>query len=221
VIVPGVTVAGSRDHNHLVSAVDLLPTLLELTGVTHPGRMDGRSFAPLLRGESLPGRDWVIKEYNENSGGSREPMRAIQTRKFLYVFNPWSNGERIMATATTGTPTYRRLAELARTDPRLAARHRLYQHRVIEELYDVERDPDCLENLVVNEEYRTELDRLRGLLEGWMNETADPMLAVFRQRDNAEVREAFVASQEREAANRGTKAPSQAKKKKKKRKAKT
>ena len=62
-------------------------------------------------------RDMVVKEYNENAGGSRDPMRAIQTKQFLYIFNPWSNGQRIMQTATTGTPTYRRLRELAATDP--------------------------------------------------------------------------------------------------------
>ena len=81
----------------------------------------------------------VVKEYNENAGGSRNPMRAVETRKSLYIFNPWSNGTRMMATATAGTPTYRRMAELAKTDPDLAARHELYQHRVVEEFYDVPR----------------------------------------------------------------------------------
>ena len=104
-VVPGVTRPGSVDNDHLISAVDLLPTLLELTGVERPRRLDGRSFAPLLEGGRQDGRDWVIKEYNENAGGSRDPMRAIQTRKFLYIFNPWSNGQRIMATATSGTPS--------------------------------------------------------------------------------------------------------------------
>ena len=78
----------------------------------------GARFAPLLKGENQDGRDLVIKEYNENAGGSRDPMRAVQTKQLLYLFNPWSNGERVMATATTGTPTYRRMAELAETDQR-------------------------------------------------------------------------------------------------------
>jgi len=37
---------------------------------------------------------------------------------------------------------------LAEKDPKLAARHKLYQYRVVEELYDVEHDPDCLNNLI-------------------------------------------------------------------------
>jgi len=203
-VVPGVTKPGTADDEHLVSAVDLLPTLLELTGVEHPGTMDGRSFAPLLRGDKQAGRDVVVKEYNENAGRSRDPMRGLQTRKYLYLFNAWSSGSRIMATATTGTPTYRRMAELAKSDAQIAARHKLYQFRVPEELYDVENDPDCLVNLIDESSHTQELAKLRSTLEGWMVDTADPMLEVFRKRDDAAFREAYVVAQEKEAETRAT-----------------
>lgn len=39
-----------------VGLVDLLPTIAELVGATPPGTLDGRSLAPLLRGETLPER---------------------------------------------------------------------------------------------------------------------------------------------------------------------
>ena len=116
-----------------------------------PKRLDGRSFLPLLHGKKQSGREHIIKEYNENAGASRDPMRAIQTKRYLYLFNPWSNGKRIFATATTGTATYRRMAALASSDKKLAARLDLYKHRVPEELYDVANDPDCLvHNLIAN-----------------------------------------------------------------------
>jgi len=198
-IVPGVTKAGTVDAEHMVSAVDLLPTLLELTGIEHPDRMDGRSFAPLLRGEMQSARDFVIKEYNENAGGSRDPMRSLQTQRYLYIFNPWSNGTRIMATATTGTPTYRRMAGLAKSDSTVNARHELYQHRVPEELYDIQRDPDCLSNLIHSPEQQQELNALREKLDRWMFHTKDEMHSVFRNRDDAAAREAYVAAQEKEA----------------------
>jgi N-sulfoglucosamine sulfohydrolase len=144
----------------------------------------------------------VIKEYNENAGGSRDPMRAIQTKNYLYIFNAWSNGERIMQTATTGTPTYRRFRELAATDPKLAERHKLYQHRVVEELYNVEHDRDCLKNLVSDPAHAAARDQLRRDLEAWMIKTNDPMLEVFRKRHDPAFREAYVAAQEREADQR-------------------
>jgi N-sulfoglucosamine sulfohydrolase len=199
---PGVTKAGTVDDRHMVSAVDFLPTLLDVVDVAHPDGIDGRSFAALLKGEAQDDREMVIKEYNENAGSSRDPMRAVQTKRLLYLFNPWSNGERVMATATTGTPTYRRLAELARTDQVLAARHDLYQHRVVEELYDVEQDPDCLVNLIGASAHQQELARLRKTLETWMVETGDHILDVFRQRDDPAVREAYVQQKEREADER-------------------
>jgi hypothetical protein len=76
-----------------------------------------RSFAPVLRGEKQDGREYVVTEYNENSSGNRSPMRSILTKEHAYLFNPWSNGERVMRTATQGTVTYRRMQALAKTDP--------------------------------------------------------------------------------------------------------
>jgi N-sulfoglucosamine sulfohydrolase len=199
---PGVTPAGAVDDKHMVSAVDFLPTLLDVVGVAHPEGFDGRSFAPLLKGATQDRRDMVIKEYNENAGGSRDPMRAVQTKRYLYLFNPWSNGERVMATATTGTPTYRRMAELAATDAKIAARHDLYQHRVVEELYDVAHDPGCLVNLIDAPAHQRELAKLREALEAWMVETGDHMLDTFRKREDADAREAYVRQKEKEADER-------------------
>ena len=101
---PGVTQPGTVDNQHMVSAVDLLPTILDMLNVGHPSGIDGRSFEPLLHGQPLTDRDFVIKEYNENSGRSRDPMRAIQTKEYLYVFNPWSNGERVFCHGDLGNP---------------------------------------------------------------------------------------------------------------------
>jgi N-sulfoglucosamine sulfohydrolase len=199
---PGVTEAGAIDREHMVSAIGFLPTLLDIAGAPHPEGLEGRSFAPLLRGESQQGREAVFKEYNENAGGSRDPMRGVQTKRFLYLFNCWSNGERVMATATKGTATYRRMRELARTDPQIAARLDLIDHRVVEEFYDVENDPDCLKNLIDDPAWQEDVARLRGLLETWMAKTGDPMLPVFRQRDDPAVREAYMARVEKESAER-------------------
>ena len=199
---PGVTASGARDDKHMVSAVDFLPTLLDVVGAAHPAGIDGRSFAALLKGEQQNRRTMVFKEYNENAGASRDPMRAVQTKRFLYLFNPWSNGERVMATATSGTPTYRRMAELARSDERVAARHDLYQHRVVEELYDVVKDPDCLVNLIAVPAQKEALAELREAMEAWMVETDDHILAAFRARNDPAAREAYVQLKEAEAQKR-------------------
>ena len=203
---PGVTKAGSVDKQHMISAVDFLPTILDITGAPHPKRLDGRSYLPLLKGGTQEGRDHVIKEYNENAGRSRDPMRGVQTKKYLYLFNPWSNGERVFATATTGTVTYRRMVDLASSSKSLSARLDLYKHRVPEELYDVTKDPDCLVNLINQPKHQAELKELRAKLDAWMVRSKDPMLEAFRKRENAGFVEAYVQNLEKESsARRGNK----------------
>ena len=203
---PGVTKAGSVDKEHMISAVDFLPTILDITGTPHPKHLDGRSYLPLLKGGTQEDRDHVIKEYNENAGRSRDPMRGVQTKKYLYLFNPWSNGERVFATATTGTVTYRRMVDLASSSKSLSARLDLYKHRVPEELYDVTKDPDCLVNLINQPKHQAELKELRAKLDAWMVRSKDPMLETFRKRENAGFVEAYVQKLEKESsARRGNK----------------
>jgi N-sulfoglucosamine sulfohydrolase len=201
--VPGVTNAGTVDDVHLVSSVDFVPTWLDLLGLPHPQGLDGRSFAPLLRGEKQDGRDMVVTEYNENAGGNRHPMRAVVTRDYGYIFSPWSNGERKMATATMGTITYRRMKALAPSHPEIAARLDLFEHRVPEELYHYAVDPDARTNLINSGEHEAARKQLTAALEAWMVRTHDPMLDVFRGRADSAVREAFQLQVEKEAADRG------------------
>jgi N-sulfoglucosamine sulfohydrolase len=203
---PGVTKAGAVDERHLVSGVDLLPTLLDIAGLPQPKGMDGRSFAPVLRGQNQEGRDYVVTEYNENSGGNRHPMRSIITKDFAYIYNPWSNGERVMATATKGTVTYRRMQALAKTDATVAERLKLFDRRVPEELYNYASDADALQNLINRPEHKAQRDKLTSLLDSWMVQTKDPMLAVFRGRADPKIRERYMKEVEAEAAARnGTK----------------
>ena len=201
---PGVTAPGGVDDEHLVSAVDLVPTLLDVLGLPPPEGLQGRSFAGALRGEKLPDRDHIVAEYNENSGGDRSPMRALITRDYGYLFNPWSNGERVMKTATQGTVTYRRMQALAPQNPEIAARLALFDRRVPEELYHYAYDPDALTNLIGKAEHAAAQTRLTTLLEAWMERTGDPMLDLFRNRHDPAAREAFMAEARQQAAERGS-----------------
>ncbi|MCB1232414.1 MAG: sulfatase [Verrucomicrobiae bacterium] len=199
---PGVTEAGSVDETHLVSAVDFLPTLLDVIGAEHPDGLDGRSFLPLIKGEVQDDREVVFKEYNENAGGFRNPMRGVQTAKFLYLFNPWSNGERVMATATNGTATWKTMKKLANEDSAIAERVDLMEHRVVEEFYDVENDPDCRRNLIDEPAYAEELAKHRKLLKEWMVKTGDHMLSAFEGRQDPAALAAYMEKVEAEAQAR-------------------
>jgi N-sulfoglucosamine sulfohydrolase len=194
--VPGLTTPGSQEREHMVASTAIMPTLLEMLDLPAPPGMQGSSFKPLLTGAPVAGHEHVIKEYNMNSGGALNPMRAVQNKQFLYIFNPWSDGKREMATATLGTPTYRRMHELAASHPEIAARHDMFRHRVPEELYDVGKDPDCLHNLIAAPEHHEELRGLTATLETWMTTTKDPLLPTFQQRADKATLNAFAAGLE-------------------------
>jgi N-sulfoglucosamine sulfohydrolase len=199
---PGVTEAGSGDDRHLVSAVDFLPTMLEIVDAKHPDGLDGRSFLPLIRGGSQDGREVVYKEYNENAGGNRNPMRGVQTEKFLYLFNPWSDGKRLMATATNGTATWRAMKKLAEGGSAIAERVDLMEHRVVEEFYNVESDPDCRINLVGDPKHADEVARHRQLMLQWMKRTGDHALVAFEGRGDPAILAAYMKKNEEESLAR-------------------
>lgn len=195
---PGVTTPGYVDHEHMVSAIDFLPTLLELMGHKHPEpeRLDGRSFAPLLRGESQTGRDHVILQYNENSGGNRHPMRGLVTKTHLYLFNPWSDGHRRFATATTGTMSYRRMRELAVSDAFISRRLMHFDHRVREEFYELASDSDCRENLIGYTEQQQNIEQARSKLASELLRIGDPVGPLLFEIENAKLVTLFMEQED-------------------------
>jgi len=58
---------------------------------------------------------------------------------------------------------------------------------VREELYDLEKDPDCLHNLVDSPQHQEVLQRYRRTLRDWMVRTGDPLLGAFDHRDDRQV----------------------------------
>jgi N-sulfoglucosamine sulfohydrolase len=194
---PDVVKANSVDREHVVTAVDILPTLLDAIGAEIPATLEGRTFLPLLEGKRQADRDKAFKVYVENAAGQRAPMRAVETANFLYIFNPWANGERALFSATNNTNTYRRMLQLAKEDAEVARRIHLLTYRVLEEFYDVQSDPDCLVNLIDDPAYKQEIERYRLMLADWLQEMDDPLFAVFLNRQDPNVLMAYMKEQER------------------------
>ena len=199
---PGVTQAGGVDVQHMISSIDLLPTLLDIVDAEHPAGLQGRSFLPLLRGESQTDRELVFKEYNENSGGACHPIRSVQSRQYLYLWNPWSDGNRVFRSATQGTVTYRQMQQLAADDAAVAARLNLLDHRLPEEFYDVSSDPDALHNLIDSPEHQQLIQEFRSHLQQWMQHTSDHALPAFQRREDSEFVSAWVDARQQESNDR-------------------
>ena len=181
---PGRIRAASRAAEHFISAIDLMPTLLDAAALDAPPAMDGRSFGPLLHGQGQNGRDLVFTQFHQTAGRRNYPMRCVQNRHCGYIFNAWSNGVRVFNNEAQAGRTMRTMRAAAETDSRLGERVKLFLYRVPEELYDFERDPDALCNLIDDPDYAPELEALQGEMAQWMERSQDPAREAFSRRDS-------------------------------------
>lgn len=187
---------GTVDTAHFINGIDFMPTVLEAAGVAVPAGVDGRSFLPVLMGGRDPRRSRVFTQFHETYGRRRYPMRCIQDKRFGYIFNPWSDGQRVFENESQAGRTFKAMQAAGQADARVAARVGLFLYRVVEELYDFEADPDALVNLAGDPAHGGELNRLRAELESWMVEHRDPALGAFRNRQSPAALATFMAQQE-------------------------
>ena len=202
VVWPGVSQPGHLDTEHMISAIDFMPTVLEMAGLSVPGSLEGRSLLPLIRGESQEGRDRVFVELNENPNADVRPARAIYTPDFVYIFNPWSNGERVAVFESRWYRSYATFARLAKADPAVAQRFDFLMHRTVEEFYNYRKDPYAMNNLLNDPDYKAVLDDLRDELGAWMKRTDDYALPAFNSREDPVALERFMAEEDAMALER-------------------
>ncbi len=176
---PGMAPAAT--HDELVSSVDLMPTLLEVMDVPPPAGMDGRSWGPLLRGETQNGRNVVVTHVNTVRSGARYPQRCARTRTGALLFQPWADGQTTFWVEAMRGRAFRAIAQAARHDPRIDARVRQLVAGVPLAFYDLARDPDERRNLIDDPAHRPEIERLQDRLLAHMERTGDPEVARFRR----------------------------------------
>lgn len=174
---PGAIPAGET-YDHLLSNVDVLPTLCEFAGVETPENVDGRTFAPLCRGETraYEPRDHVFAEMTWH--GFYDPMRAIRTREYKYVRSFWDVPEVQIPGGAFDSPAGREVRGELCSDS-----------RPMEQLYHLPSDPHEQHNLAPDRliyepeaygsdpdpEHADALAELRGRVREWMAGTDDPL----------------------------------------------
>ncbi|MCH2206139.1 MAG: sulfatase [Lentisphaerales bacterium] len=174
--------AGQNDDSHFVSTIDFLPTFLEITGVNGPSDLDGKSLTSLLKGHNQEGREFVFTQIDKKAGSAAVPMRAIQNHKFGYIYNAFKEEDRYRN--NNEGLTMKAMEEAAKTDKTIADRIQLFRHRIKEEFYDIEKDPNCLNNLIDNPEYKTQIESFKAKLAVNMKATKDPILKAFENMDD-------------------------------------
>ncbi len=198
---PGKIKPGSVDSIHFVTGIDLMPTIMETIGLPLIPKLDGKSFLPLLQGQTQKGREYAYSTFYQIFAKIRYPMRCVQNEEFGYIYNFWADEDLAIRGDATGGLTWRAMIKAAETDSTIAKRVELFKFRVPEEFYDVKNDPDGLINLATNPDYQDELDEFREKMQDMMIKYHDPASETYRNRDKPGVLEDFMEAQKLKAKN--------------------
>ena len=178
---PGVVGVGAVDDRHVVSGIDLAPTILDAVGASSLPGADGQSLVGVLRGEEQDGLDFAFTHMNVTVAPEWYPMRSIVDRRFGYIYNAWADGEKKFFNNSMRGLTFPAMKEGARHDPTIALRIEHLIYRTAEELYDYSQDTDALVNLVEEPTHRPEVEKYRALMLEQMRATEDPELESYEK----------------------------------------
>ncbi len=157
--------------DRLVSFVDMPKTWLSITGSNVPGYMQGNIF---LGGKTEPEKEFHfafrgrMDERNENA-------RAVCDKQFLYIRNympyvPWMQHLRYLWNMAA-TQAWVEQVESGKANE---VQSRFFKPKGwTEELYDMHKDPDNVDNLIDNPEYAQIIGRMRGGLRVWQERVYD------------------------------------------------
>jgi N-sulfoglucosamine sulfohydrolase len=186
--------AGQVDSKHIISTMDILPTILEAANITNPGGMDGRAITTLFNGGSQANRDHIFTQYYMKIGKPNYQMRTLQNTKFCYVFNPWYNGKSVYNTSSMGGSIFTEMMRLGKTDPVWKARSEYLLARVPEEFFDLRSDPHCLNNLIADPAHARRIADHRQRMAAHLKTSEDPMAEVFTTWQSTRSVEKMVAT---------------------------
>lgn len=181
-----------RKIDDCVSFIDFAPTFLELAGVKwgESGMLPaaGRSLSDIFTapgaGQVNPQRDHVLigKERHDvgRPGDVGYPIRGIVKDRLLYIHNfetarwPAGNPETGYLNCDGGA-TKTAILEMRNTD-----QHQYWQQafglRPQEELYDLRKDPDCIQNMAQSAEYAQARQQLQAQLFAELKQQEDPRM---------------------------------------------
>ncbi|MBN9120125.1 MAG: sulfatase [Planctomycetes bacterium] len=171
----------------MASWTDIAPTVLDWCGVKpapvgkKEAPLPGRSLLPLLEQEKAEGWDRVFGSHQFHEVTMYYPVRMVRTRQYKYLLNLAHPLEFPHASDLWGSDTWQGI--LKRGDKMMGRREvAAFLKRPKEELYDLEKDPNELNNLLADPKWRqnpaneTTYAVLRNWLAEWRKKTNDPWL---------------------------------------------
>lgn len=144
-----------------VCFIDFAPTVLSLAGVKIPDYMQGRAFA----GPAKAAPNEFVFCTRDRMDELYDMRRSVMDRRWLYIRNfrpdvPFVQPLEYMFKAR-GYQSWAKLAAEGKLTPATA---RFWGEKPAEELYDMDADPDNVQNLARNPAHQATLERMRDAL---------------------------------------------------------
>jgi len=198
-------IAPGSVETQFVSAVDLMPTILDAAGVAMPVGSVAYLGKSLLSKEPMPARpQYAFGNFDENAKGYPVPMRGVIAQDWGYVFNAWSDGEHEIRNDDMNHRSFKEMVRHAPRVPAIKDRLDYYLAPPVEELCHLKVDPHCIVNLAGDPAHTAVLAEMRSAMRAQMVRTDDYLLEAFDARaDKAKLR-AFMRRQREAALDRAS-----------------
>jgi len=174
-----------------VNFPDVAPTIMEAAGLKPHSQMTGKSFLNVLlsdkSGRIDKNRTFSLLGRERHDMGRIEgdqialgyPVRAIRTDKYLYAHNykpsRWPAGDPEYGyNNCDNSPAKTYLTELNESDPDYKYYLMSFGKRPSDELYDMEADPDCVNNLASDSKYASVIKELKNQMDKTLKSQKDP-----------------------------------------------
>lgn len=162
------SVGGTTDR--LVSFVDLAPTLLSLAGSLPPRWMQGRAF--MGQHEVTPSR--YLFGFRGRMDERIDLLRSVRNHRYVYIRNYMPHliyGQHLdYMFQTPTTQVWKALYDQGKLQPPQTF---FWETKPVEELYDLETDPDEVVNLANSPQHQQVLRELRLVLRTWIQQQRD------------------------------------------------
>lgn len=162
-------------YQDLISGEDIAPTLLDFASLNPLPEMTGISFKPLMENQKYEGHQYVYAERGPHGSGlptntgAFDLGRCIIGERYKLIYRAlWQLPYHPVDFA--GLPMWKELRQMALDGQLEEPWKSIYfsPERPMFALYDLEKDPDELNNLADNEEFAIIEEKLKEALQEWM-----------------------------------------------------
>lgn len=171
-IKPGSTTEALVEYN------DILPTFIAAAGGEVPAQLDGVSLLPLFENPNQKGKEYAFSMQTTRgiiNGSDYFGIRSVTDGQFRYIYNlsPEASFSNAVTVPRGDDRLWGSWLKQAKSKTEAAQLVQKYLTRPAEELYDLQADPDNMENLAEHQDYQKQKKRLREALLDWMSDCGD------------------------------------------------